>query len=265
MRFQLHPRAWTATAGLILGATLLIAIVVSGYALGRRAGKGNDAEAAPQAIEVGAAPQQIDTSDPDWQIPFLEAWKNAPRFDQVINGIAVGPTVEISGTICGPGTEPRSAKPGDERGTPVEIIPKYVPAGARVLAPWTDSGNFVRCGDRMAVSTLHIALAAVDDVDKRVAAGESWFQVPHGGLVGIAKWQFRQDAQPKLPAQVPASSWFATSIGGLPAAVARPAVDAGLGQGVVAVWNKETAVMTIVDSRNLSLEELIKVAEGVIR
>jgi hypothetical protein len=207
----------------------------------------------------------VDTSQPGWDTPYLKAWREKPRYNQTINGIEVGPTVEVTGLICDASAKAEAEEPGFEKGSPLEISATYLPPGARVLEPQNEPGSFVSCGGRPATTTLQLALPAAADAEQRVANGESWFSVPHGGLVSVTKWQFREGASPRVPADLPADAWFAETIEGLPAAVGRPVLDEGLGAANAIVWNPETSVLTIVHSYNLSLSELLKIAEGVAR
>lgn len=264
MEVERFARQVRAAAGGVFVGLVVIGFGIAGYAVGKSAGSGPVAGAEAGQLSSVDAPE-IDTSQPGWDLPYLQTWREKPRFEQTINGIRIGPGVEVQGLICDSSAPARAELPGFEAGTPLEIRPSYVPAGARILPPQNHPGAFVSCGGRPAVTSLEIALAAAPDADERVAKGESWFTVPHGGILSVHKWQFRDGAAPEVTADLPADAWFPATIAGLPAAVGRPVLDEGLGPGSAVVWDPVSHVLTIVHSFNLSLVELEKFAEGVAR
>jgi hypothetical protein len=252
-----------------LAILLALVIMAGAFFLGRETGKGPAAEAAlddPPAttLEPGGTIPHIDTSTPDWDRQYWEEWRAKPRYDRVVNGIAVGPTVDdrMSSSVCGPDAPPTDAELSDARGTPLEISPRYLPAGAEVANP--EPAVSVRCGDQIAVAGLTVGIRSAPDAEERIAKGESWFVVPHGGSIIVHKWRLRPGAVPEVQSFAPAEHWFEMTIGGLPAAVNRPIFDAGLGFADAVVWDERLGVLTVVHSFNVSLAELVKFTEGVV-
>jgi hypothetical protein len=257
------------------------------FMMGRQSGQGEEAEAASDLLptstprvdlalagdEPAHAVQEqqhadddlpdIDTSEPGWDVPYWEEWRAKPRYDQVINGIAVGPTVERTDLICGPDADWRVVEPGAERGTDLEIDPSYLPAGAHVLDRPLDDFAFMTCDGQIASTGLSVGVAAEPGAAARLAEGDSWFAVRTGGVINVHKRLYQPGATPGEFTDIPAEHWYAETVAGLPAAVGRPILDAGLGSGAVLVWDQDIGVLTTVWASDLSLDELLKVAEGV--
>ncbi|MBI5947089.1 MAG: hypothetical protein HY875_03010 [Chloroflexi bacterium] len=270
-------------AAILTAAALLMAS--AGFYIGRQTGRDEGARAAPDAGTVvvpgtpaGATPvvpetlpvpaaglPDIDTTRSGWQLPYLAEWRAKPRFDQAINGITVGPTAVRTGTVCGSDVKREDVPPSAFRGTVLEISPDYLPVGGYVREDTMDEFGSAFCGGEPGVSTLTVGIRAAADAAERLAAGESWFVVPHGGFINVHKYRYRDGAAPAEFTDIPASHWYADTIGGLPAAVGRPVLDAGLGGGAVLIWDAELRVSTVIYSYNLGLEELLKFAAGVAR
>jgi hypothetical protein len=50
-----------------------------------------------------------------------------------------------------------------------------------------------------------------------------------------------------------------------PAAIGNPIFEAGFGPAAVLVWDKDRQLLTIVEGTDLTVAELTRIAEGVIR
>ena len=273
--------------GILAILTVALIVAVAAYLMGRQAGQGEGAQAAPDLLPTpteapaqptsndpaespGATPTpddipEIDTTEPGWDQPYREEWRAKPRYDQVINGIEVGPNVTRTGLACGPGSEQefRLGQAEDAEGTLLEISPTYLPPGGHILDEPLDDHAFVNCNARLISSGLSVGVSAEPDALSRLEAGESWFAVRTGGIINVHKRLFAPGVTPGEAANLPAEHWYADTIAGLPAAVGRPIIDAGLGSSAVLIWDPDDSLLTTVYARDLSLEDVLKFAEGV--
>lgn len=257
-----------ARGGLATGVVLAALVAATAFYLGRNAGSGPPAEAGPAALptprdaQARSEIETIDTSKPDWERPYVEAWQARPRSNQVINGILVGPDADRP-LACPDGQLVRAAA-AVAQGSDLAIVPAYLPSGVHLVPD--DQGidsPAATCNGVVTYNYQKGSLADAPDLETRLAAGESWFSIPHWGRISVSKWRYPKGAAPALDANHPSDAWEARTINGLPAAVAHPVLDAGLGQGIVTIWDAEKSVHTTVVTYNVSLEELLKIAEGI--
>ncbi len=198
----------------------------------------------------------IDTSKPGWTLPYLEADKALPRFDQVINGIAVGPTARhTSGTWCTPG-QAQWVDASEAEGTPL-ALPKQLPAGGVATG-----ARAVRCGDTIVHSEVTIEFPASPTSAAEIAAGKSWFDVQHGGQMFIDKSLF---AAPGFSSQIAAERWESTTVNGLPAALGRPILRDEFGESAVVVWDEQRSLQVVVRGFDVHVEDLLAVAREAVR
>lgn len=193
-----------------------------------------------------------DPSNPESLVMWLNRDSLLPRVDTVVAGIAVGPGAERSGGPCGTAS-PVDIDFSEARDTRVDVTPGYLLPGAEL-----ESSQAVRCGGDVAFAMLTYRLPVASDLRERLAAGESYWDIPRGGSVEIIRFI----GDPAENVGLPAERWEERSIVGLPAAVGHPVLDEGLGEGYVLVH--ADGVLTVVRTGNVSLAELLRIAEGVI-
>jgi len=195
-----------------------------------------------------------------WSVPYYEAYAQLSRYTREVNGIHVGPDVVPGNGRCEPGAA-EYVDPDTVRDSDIWFEPFYLPSDALVAGePRVAEITAVACAGEPVNLKVTYAREAAPDVEERLAAGESWFDIPTGGLITI----FRSSARgPMARSSIAAERWYATTIGGLPAAVGRPILDRGLGDGAVIIWDAERGITTHIFVLNLGLEEMLKVAGGV--
>lgn len=247
-------------AAIILLASCVL-IVGGAFWAGRMLG------ATPPAVADPAAPLPQDLEKltpapgetPDFRQPFWYAkWVNAdnelPRYDQVVAGIRVGPTATRSGGPCDDKNRPTTVEFAAAQGSSVDIQPSFLPPGARLT-----SAIAVKCAGEVALAYALYELPLADDLEERLAGGESFFAIPRGGSIEILRFV----GDPAEESSIAAERWTEGTIAGYPAAIGRPILDEGFGPSMAAVY--VDGVMTVVRGYHLSLEDLIRVAEGVLR
>jgi hypothetical protein len=218
----------------------------------------------PTAQEI--SDRTIDTTTDGWDAPFLQEWAQKERYDQEVNGIRIGPSVAIESSACASReVEPLDAD--ETLGTAMAISLAYVPSSARVepdvnrMATGTAA---LACSDGTILANhVIVGIPAADDAVERIAQGESWFDVPHGGYVQISRMQLGAVDPPGVRTDIPASHWIDGQVAGHPAAIGKPVLDEGLGPAEVVIWDETTRILTFVHSYNVALTELIAIAEGV--
>jgi hypothetical protein len=163
-----------------------------------------------------------------------------PKFEGVLNGIRFyardAPAEEQRKSPC------TDAKPEEVQhpdmsaavGTPMEIVPAYLPAGAEENPP--TFGPVVVCKGIVAW------------VERR-------WGVPGGDFNII-----RRQGERATPIDVPAERLSSATIGGKPAVLVKPLVE---GYDFATVYLAEDFGITVVSAFGLSMEETIKIAEGL--
>jgi hypothetical protein len=205
---------------------------------------------------TGATP---DTREPGWYIPYLNAERDKPRYDQTVNGIEVGPTVEDPGT---PDCEPGEPRPPTEEELAVASIalidPEFAPEGAiRGL----ESSR--ACRDRLTRHRVEFEIPADEDADARLAAGEPWEAIERGGKVTV--WKAIVDRPAFQSAMYAAERWRPATVNGFPAAIADPILAGGLGPSAVVVWDADRQLRVVIAGTNRAINEVIAIAEEVTR
>lgn len=199
----------------------------------------------PTAVVPTNLPANPDTTKQNWFVPYLDAERTKPMFDQTINGITVGPSAEHRPSVaCKPGTA-RQAPLTEALTTPVTLTPKYLPAGANQFEALatvceTAAGQTVVIG-----ADVGISIPSDPKSDRR------------GGVVSIARWQ----GAPSATVAIAAERWSAGTVAGHPAAIAEPILANGLGQSAVVVY--ANGVVTKVQASWLTLAEVKRIAEGL--
>lgn len=247
------------TAGTV--AAMLATLVVA-FSLGWWIGPGSNVDA--QLIDRASDPdlltatpsagQQPDFTQEFWYQEWLNEWSMAPVYDQVINGIAVGPDVLRLTDKCdavGTAVDISDAPPGR-----VAIDLPYLPEGAS-----TSLGDVALCGDDPVSFSVDIEIDGLSDrnLRERMNRGEAFFDLPHGGWISVHRFV----GGPAMESSLPARQWESGMIAGIPAAIGHPLFDDGFGIAHLIVHSE--GVVTSIQATNVSLSELIRVAEGVLK
>jgi hypothetical protein len=246
----------------VLGLTLVAALVATSFYVGRMASGGGgvsaqDPRGTPTPVPPGQElPAMPDTSQPGWASPYQAIEDAKSRYNQTIAGITVGP--DVDSTLCpGPVTSERVAADA-VRGTVVDFDPSYLPEGARL-----DGEIFATCGDVPSLATREYFIPPNEDDVRRLAAGEiTFFEARHGGSFGIHR---RITAGPEFLLELPAERMRAGEVAGRPAVLVEPMFPEGYGFSAVVIWDKPTNVMTVVQAHNLTLDETVRITQGVFQ
>lgn len=250
----------------VLAVALAAAVGAVSFALGRTcSGPGGPAVAspggppsAPGMVTPLATPgpnDAIDTSKPGWGLPYLEADKALPRYDQVVNGIAVGPSAKHESGWCVAG-QARWVDASEAEGTPL-ALPKQFPAGGAATG-----ARAVRCGDTIVHSEVTVEFPASPTAAAEVASGKSWFEVQHGGQVVIYK---DLATSPGFASQIASERWEAASVNGLPAALGRAVLRDEFGESAVVVWDERRNLQVVVRGVDIHVDDLLAVAAEAVK
>ncbi|MEJ5220522.1 MAG: hypothetical protein WHT63_00785 [Tepidiforma sp.] len=251
---------------IVLAVALASAVGAVSFALGRTYfGQGDPAVAspgeppsAPGMVTPLPAPgptETIDTSKPGWGLPYLDADKALPRYDQVINGIAVGPGAIHESRWCVPG-QAQWVDAREADGTPL-ALPRSFPAGG---VP--GEARAVRCGDTIVHTEVTIEFPASPTAAAEVASGKSWFDVQHGGQMVIYK---DLATAPGFASQIAAERWEAASVNGLPAALGRAVLRDEFGESAVVVWDERRNLQVVVRGVDVYVDDLLAVAAEALK
>lgn len=220
-----------------------------------RPGPQSDADVTP--LPTPAADDPIDTSRDGWALPYLAADRALARFDQVLNGISVGPSSRhTSSGVCAPG-DATWVNPDEAAGTSLEIRPSALPASAA-----TGESKAVRCGSQIVHTEATYEVPTASDFVPRLRKGESWFDLEHGGQIQIYR---DVAARPGLESSISSERWTASSVNGLPSAVGHAVLRDELGESAVIVWNPDRQEQTVVRGFNIELSVLLAIAEELTK
>ena len=207
----------------------------------------------PALTSVATDLLQPDTSVPLWYFPYLKEDASKPRFDQMVNGIPIGPTVSVASSgRCEVGGGPVTRSVADA--SKIAVSPKYVPVAA-ALERQTAGG----CdGEAVTVEERYV-IPPADGLDTQLRSKQiTWSAAQHGGSIEV----FRSyKTSPGVVSDIPSERWSATTISGFPAAVAAPILPMGFGPSSIVVWDGQ--VQTVVTGIDITLADLIKFAEGL--
>lgn len=196
------------------------------------------------------------TANPLWYVPYWNAETQKPRYDQVINGILIGPTVPtFDSGKCVPGQAVWASEQAIASSS-LAINPAYLPAGAIL-----DRKIGTACGGQLVSAEKDYVIPAAPGIDGQLRSGAvNYFDAQHGGAFQI----FRDSLKaPSWQSKLASQRWFTTQINGYPAAEAHPIFDAGFGDSAIVVW--QTGVQTVIIGQSISLADLTKIAERVVR
>jgi hypothetical protein len=216
------------TKRLVLGVFLAVAVGVGSFFAAYQLWPGGG--------QTEAQPDIVAERD---QVTREEAAK--PRFEGVVNGIRLYPV------SAGPAVQRKDAcsdaKPEEAEeltmsavaGTPMEIIPTYLPAGAEEVDPMEPP----------------VACKGI------VVNVQRWWMIRGKGDFYVSRRQGEQ----AISSDASAERVSAGTVGGKPAVLVEPLTPEGYGQSAVIV--AEDFGLTIVVAFGLPLEETVKIAEGL--
>lgn len=215
-------------------------------------------EALPGPEDTPVAGSTPDTSKPLWGIPYLNEDAAKPRFDQEFNGIKVGPTVKVASSgLCKQG-EAMYVDPQSAEGSPLAIADTALPSGATL-----DQARVIRCNSTVVAVEHDYIIPAADGAESKIRNGEaSWFDVQHGGAISVFRG-FKE--YPAQDSSIAADRWFAGTVAGHPAAIARPVLDGGFGRSLVVVWEADQGIETVISGTEVRLDDLLRIAEEVAK
>lgn len=253
----------------IAGSAVALAVLAGGFLAGRAvfddgpvAGAPPEPPSSPAEVTPLPTPSpsdEIDTSRPGWALSYLEADKLLPRYDQVINGITVGPTA--------PGAESGLCRPGEARWVLLEEAQQLDPALARVptrlpAGAILDRVMGIACGEHLIEIDFTFAIPSAPDAARQMAQGRSWFDVEHGGQLRVIKGRA---TSPVASSSIAAERWEAGTVAGLPAAIGRAVLRDELGESMVVVWDASRNLLIWVNGTNRKLPELLALAEEAVQ
>lgn len=266
--FNLHRLLGVRAAAL---GVVLIAVAVGGAAFvyGRERGASDSlasanspALPAPETLPgptdlpiPGAAP---DTSRPGWGVPYRNEDEAKPRFDQEFNGIRVGPTVRgATNNFCDWG-DAQYTTSAVGAASPLAMNIQSLPKNANL-----DRETVIQCRGTVVAVGREYSITPDADAESRVRSGAaSWFDVGHGGAIYVSRGY--KDF-PASDSQIAAERWSAGTVGGRPAAIARPILDGGFGNSRVVVWDEARKIQVVVSGIEVRLETILRIAEEVSR
>lgn len=265
-------RSRTARIGglaVVVAAVLAVSFVIGRSASGPAASASDPGPPARTAVGGGAPPESPiplesrtpaagetpDTSKLNWFVPFMNAEAAKPRFDQVINGIPVGPNVAVpSSPECVRGSA-RQADGSKAAGTAAFVEPSWLPARAELVGT-----SAIECGGVIVDYTVDYAIRAAPDFRAKVAAGVPWKQAGPSAAVTIYRGP---QPGPGFSSNIAAENWSAGTIAGRPAALGAPPIAIGFGTSAIVIW--DNGVQTVLAGEWLTLDELVQIAEGLYR
>ena len=203
----------------------------------------------------GATP---DTTRPGWGVPYRNEDEAKPRFDQELSGIRVGPTVKVSSSgICNAG-EAQYTTSAAGAASPLAVNVQSLPQNANL-----DRETVIQCKGTVVAVEREYFITPDADAESRIRSGAaSWFDVGHGGAIYVFKGYKEFPVQ---DSKIAAERWSAGTVGGRPAAIARPILDGGFGNSMVVVWDEARKVQVVVTGIEVRLETILRIAEEVSR
>ena len=257
---------WATAFGVVL---LAVAVGGAAFVYGRERGASDSLASAdspalpgPQSLPgptdlpiPGATP---DTSRPGWGVPYRNEEDAKPRFDQEFNGIKVGPTVKVSSSgICNAG-EAQYTTSAAGAASPLAVSIQSLPKNTNL-----DLETVTQCKGTVVAVEREYSITPDADAESRVRSGAaSWFDIGHGGAIHVSK-SYKEF--PASDSQIAAERWSAGTVGGRPAAIARPILDGGFGNSRVVVWDEARKIQVVVSGIEVRLETILRIAAEASR
>ena len=240
---------------------LVFILAAASFIAGRQFGGSDTAEAdrpldVPPGPEVVANPDQTPvTSVPFWYVPYQNAEDKLPRYEQVLNGIRIGPNVRHTG-LC---SEPAQYATREQiTGSTVEIKPEYLPPGTEV-----GTSSFMACAGHPAGTFIAYRVPPNEEDLAMINSGAlDWFDAKHGGSFEILRYEL---AEPGYASDFPSGRFEASTVNGHPAVFGPPMFSRGFGRFEIIVWQDELNIITIVRGDSFTLDEANKIAIGATK
>jgi hypothetical protein len=195
---------------------------------------------------------------PFWYAPYFEEDSKKPRFNQVVNGILVGPSVpEPSSGLCIEiGVGPEYVSPERAVGTLLDVSPAYLPEGVK-LSPSPMAVTVVECGGAI------VLVMKEYDVPNKPSAGDPNFPAWAGGNFHISR--FLTTSTDSFPLSGAAERIGPIYIEGKRGVLERPVMPDGVDAGMdnVTIVIPEDSGLTVVEGHGLPLAEFIRIAESL--
>lgn len=185
-------------------------------------------------------------ADASTDLYFIYEWveDRKPHYDQVLNGVLVGPTVIPS--WCPPGIKGTHLPLEALDGTVLEFTPGYLPEDA---SESTSDSSAWGCGEDLLKVERHF--------------GQPGNAVRHGGFIGIHR---TLTDKPAVEVERPAERMKEGEIAGLPAVIVEPMLPEPYQHWTnvtVIVWDAPAGLLTVVETVGFTLDETIRIAEGL--
>ena len=185
----------------------------------------------------------IDTTQPFWYLPFLEAEAELGLLDGTVAGVRIGSGLDYGPLGCSVARWEFDV--GASAGTPLDVDIREEVEGSTTY----QEALVGLCAD---------GSVAIAEADFGVADGSPWS--PFGGNVRM----FRHTGAAVASVAIPEIRWSEMDVAGAPAAVAAPILsDIGLGQGAIVTYRD--GVLTLIHTTGISLDGLLSIGELVLR
>lgn len=185
-------------------------------------------------------------TQPWWYVPYLNAERSKLSFEGSLNGI----TIQVAPVDVGSEWTCEQFRHGDvsaAAGSKLAISPSYLPQYARLSDGAMNLS--MECDGEVVIAEATYDVLVPDDAPTGVRGGSfSLFRYAGSAVASVA---------------IPADRWRAGEIAGHPAAIARPILDNGLGTSAVIVSHDGSVTRVIADG--LTLDEVIRIAEGLFK
>ena len=196
----------------------------------------------PEPAPPTASPT-IDTTQPFWYVPFLEAEAELDRLDGTVAGVRIGSGLDYGPLGCSVARWEYDVAAA--AGTPLDVDIREEVEGS---------------------TTYQEALVGLC-ADGSVAIAEADFGVTDGSPVspfGGNVRMFRHTGAAVASLAIPAIRWSEMDVAGAPAAVAAPILsDIGLGQGAIVTYRD--GVLTLIHTTGISLDGLLSIGADVLQ
>lgn len=230
---SLSARLAAHGAGITLVASLAAIAVAAGFML---ACQGSS------ELPVAANPEE---REPGWFLPLLEADRQKPRLDGVVNGIRIGPAIVHDWSKVCQGFPGWYVDEKEVRGTPLDLTVRYLPQGTV-----KEAALATKCGPGEGSLILFEMEFSVPG-DKAIGRFGGHLEISRSLVVDT----------PATNLNLPAERARPITVGGHRAVLIGPITDDGFGPSAVVI--AEHGRLTRVVADGITEEELLRIAEGL--
>jgi hypothetical protein len=202
----------------------------------------------PTATVPILPPLPPDPADASTDLYFIYKWAEdiKPHYDQVIADILIGP--DVVPKWCPAGVKVNRLPLEAAVGTRLEFDPAYLPEDTRESE---DEAGLSGCGDVPVHLERHY--------------WQRGNAVRYGGFVHIRR---TLTSEPAVQVRRPAERMKQGQIAGLPAVIVEPMLPEPYQhwtEVTIAVWDEQANVFSVVETTGFTLDETIRIAEGLFR